>query len=108
MWPTTSAPRAISYRRRSWSCLTARSSRLMPANVPAEARCEPWRSLLHMNVDVDPALVERYIFELARHGAHGETGVWRTVYSPEWVAAQDQVGEWLADAGLEVRSDAVG
>ena len=59
-----------------------------------------------MNVDVDAALVERYIFDLARHGAHGETGVWRTVYSPEWVAAQEEVGDWLRDAGLEVRQDA--
>jgi allantoate deiminase len=61
-----------------------------------------------MRVDVDPALVERCIFDLARHGAYGETGVWRTVYSPEWVAAQEEVGGWLRDAGLEVRQDAVG
>jgi allantoate deiminase len=61
-----------------------------------------------MTVEIDAELVERYLLELARHGAHGETGVWRTVYSPEWVAAQDQVGEWLEDAGLEVRRDAVG
>jgi allantoate deiminase len=61
-----------------------------------------------VKVDVDPALVERYLLELAQHGAYGETGVWRTAYSPEWVAAQDQVGRWLEDAGLEVRSDAVG
>jgi len=61
-----------------------------------------------MRIDVDPALVERYIFDLARHGAHGETGVWRTVYSPEWVAAQDEVGRYLEDAGLETRRDAVG
>jgi allantoate deiminase len=61
-----------------------------------------------VKVDVDPALVERYLLELAQHGAYGETGVWRTAYSPEWVAAQDQVSAWLEDAGLEVRSDAVG
>ncbi len=61
-----------------------------------------------MRIDVDPALVERYVLELARHGAHGETGVWRTVYSPEWVAAQDEVSGWLEQAGLEVRRDAVG
>ncbi|HEY7693830.1 MAG TPA: M20 family metallo-hydrolase [Gaiellaceae bacterium] len=61
-----------------------------------------------MAVEVDPGLVERLLLELARHGAHGETGVWRTVYSPEWVAAQDQVAGWLAEAGLEVRRDAVG
>jgi allantoate deiminase len=61
-----------------------------------------------VNVDVDAALVERYIFDLARHGAYGETGVWRTVYSPEWVAAQEEVGDWLRDAGLDVRQDSVG
>ena len=61
-----------------------------------------------MTIDIDPALVERYIFDLARHGAHGETGVWRVAYSPEWVDAQNQVTEWLEDAGLEARNDAVG
>jgi allantoate deiminase len=61
-----------------------------------------------VKVDVHPALVERYLLELARHGAYGETGVWRTAYSPEWVAAQEQVSEWLEDAGLEARRDAVG
>jgi allantoate deiminase len=59
-------------------------------------------------IDVDANLVERYLLELARHGAYGETGVWRTVYSPEWVAAQDQVADWFAEAGLDVRRDAVG
>jgi allantoate deiminase len=61
-----------------------------------------------VTIDIDPALVERYIFDLARHGAHGETGVWRVAYSPEWVDAQNQVTEWLQDAGLEARNDAVG
>ena len=56
-----------------------------------------------MVIDVDANLVERYLLELARHGAYGETGVWRTVYSPEWVAAQDQVAGWFAEAGLDVR-----
>jgi allantoate deiminase len=59
-------------------------------------------------IDVDAGLIERHLLELARHGAHGETGVWRTVYSPEWVAAQDQVTAWFAEAGLDVRRDAVG
>jgi allantoate deiminase len=59
-------------------------------------------------IDIDPGLVERLLLELARHGAYGETGVWRTVYSPEWVAAQDQVAAWYEEAGLEVRRDAVG
>jgi allantoate deiminase len=59
-------------------------------------------------IDVDAGLVERYLLELARHGAYGETGVWRTAYSPEWSAAQHQVAAWMREAGLEVRSDAVG
>jgi allantoate deiminase len=59
-------------------------------------------------IHVDPAAVEGMILALARHGAQGETGVWRTAYSPEWEAAQAQVAEWLAAAGLEVRRDAVG
>lgn len=59
-------------------------------------------------VTIDPELVERYVLELAQHGAHGETGVWRTVYSPEWVAAQDLVASWCVEAGLTVRRDAVG
>jgi allantoate deiminase len=61
-----------------------------------------------MLIEVDAGFVERLLFELAHHGAYEETGVWRTVYSPEWVAAQDQVAAWLAEAGLEVRRDAVG
>ena len=61
-----------------------------------------------MRIDVDAGLIEEYLRELARHGAHGETGVWRTAYSPEWVAAQEQVAGWYAETGLEVRRDAVG
>ena len=59
-------------------------------------------------IDIDAGLVERLLLELARDGAYGETGVWRTAYSPEWVAAQDRVAAWMAEAGLEVRRDAVG
>jgi allantoate deiminase len=59
-------------------------------------------------IDVDAGLVERLLLELARDGAYGETGVWRTAYSPEWVAAQDRVSAWMAEAGLDVRRDAVG
>jgi len=58
--------------------------------------------------DIDSALIERCVHDLARHGKYGETGVWRTVYSPEWVAARDEIAAWMRDAGLDVRSDAVG
>ena len=57
---------------------------------------------------VDPTEVEQRLFDLARHGAHSGTGVWRTAYSPEWVAAQDLVADWASAAGLSVRTDAVG
>lgn len=57
---------------------------------------------------IDPQRVESYIQELAQYGAHGETGVARLVYSPEWVAAQDQVAAWMEEAGLRVERDAVG
>lgn len=59
-------------------------------------------------IDIDAGLVERLVLELARDGAYGETGVWRTAYSPEWAAAQDRVAGWMAEAGLDVRRDAVG
>lgn len=59
-------------------------------------------------IEIDGSLIERYIQDLARHGAYGETGVWRTVYSPEWVAAQEEIAGWMREAGLQVRMDAVG
>lgn len=59
-------------------------------------------------IHVDPALVERYIMGMARYGAHGETGVWRTVYDEHWVAATDQYAAWCEEAGLEAWRDAVG
>ena len=61
-----------------------------------------------MQIKIDPVQVERYIEALAKFGAHGETGVWRTVYSPEWVGATRQFAAWCEEAGLAVRHDAVG
>jgi allantoate deiminase len=60
------------------------------------------------DIVIDPELVAHCIMTLARHGAYGETGVWRTVYSPEWVAAQETVAAWCREIGMEVRQDAVG
>jgi allantoate deiminase len=61
-----------------------------------------------MQIEIDPALVERYVMQLGTFGAYGDTGVWRTVYSPEWVGATKQYAAWCEDAGLEVHHDAVG
>jgi len=57
---------------------------------------------------VEPSEVWDYIETLAQFGKHGETGVWRTVYSPEWFDAQRQIENWSLAAGLETRWDAVG
>jgi allantoate deiminase len=57
---------------------------------------------------VDRDLVAHHIRSFARHGAYGETGVWRTVYSPAWVAAAKEFGEIGRAAGLEVSQDAAG
>ena len=59
-------------------------------------------------IEVDAAAVEDAVLGLARFGAHGETGVWRVAYSPEWEAAQAQVEAWCREGGLDVRRDAVG
>jgi allantoate deiminase len=59
-------------------------------------------------IAIDPELVETCIMTLARSGAYGETGVWRPVYTPEWVEAQETVAGWCRDIGMAVRQDAVG
>ncbi len=57
---------------------------------------------------IDPQLVESMIMEIGAIGAHSGTGVWRTVYSPEWVKANDLYARWCDEAGLTVSRDAVG
>jgi len=57
---------------------------------------------------IDRALVASRIEDLSRIGRVGETGVTRTVYSPEWVTANDLLERWMIGAGLAVRRDAVG
>jgi len=53
-------------------------------------------------------LVAARIEQLSRHGRVGPTGVTRRVYDPQWVAANDTLEQWMQDAGLETRRDAVG
>lgn len=61
-----------------------------------------------IELNIDPGQVENYIMTLAQYGAHGETGVWRLAYTPEWQQAQDQFATWFEEAGLTVHRDAVG
>jgi allantoate deiminase len=60
------------------------------------------------HVPIDSALVERYLDRLYEIGRLPEGGVWRPVYSAAWDEARREVRQWLSDAGLAVREDAVG
>jgi allantoate deiminase len=57
---------------------------------------------------IDADRIAADIDRLSHFGGWGETGVARLVYTPEWVAAQDQVATWMGEAGLRVERDAVG
>lgn len=57
---------------------------------------------------IDAELVAELIDELSRFGAYGDTGVWRTVYSPEWIAAQQCVAGWFRESGFAVSHDTIG
>lgn len=53
-------------------------------------------------------VVEAYIEKLATFGPVAGGGLVRPVYSPQWLAAHRRLAGWMAEAGLEVRADAVG
>lgn len=59
-------------------------------------------------VTIDPAFVEKLILDMAQYGSDAGTGVSRTVYSPEWVAATKTYADWCEQAGLSARMDTVG
>jgi allantoate deiminase len=59
-------------------------------------------------IEIDAGRVEAMIMEMGAIGAHSGTGVWRTVYSPEWVQANALFTRWCRESGLETRMDAVG
>lgn len=59
-------------------------------------------------IAIDAGFVERMILEFGAIGAHSGTGVWRTVYSPEWVEANALYARHGDALGLAMRSDAVG
>lgn len=59
-------------------------------------------------IHIDPTTIDALLFELAEIGRVDDTGVSRTVYSEEWCAAMDVCEKWGAEAGLQMRRDAVG
>ncbi|HEX2174085.1 MAG TPA: Zn-dependent hydrolase [Dehalococcoidia bacterium] len=61
-----------------------------------------------MDFSIDPAVVERCVEELSTPGRLPTGGMFRAVYTPEWLAAQQIVAGWCDKAGLTVRRDAVG
>jgi allantoate deiminase len=59
-------------------------------------------------VRIEPAEMQRLVETLGQHGEQPGGGIIRHVYSPAWKQAQDQLASWFAEAGLQVRQDAVG
>ena len=57
---------------------------------------------------VEPAEMQYLVETLGAIGEQPGGGIIRHVYDPAWVAARRQVADWLRDAGLTVREDAVG
>jgi len=53
-------------------------------------------------------IIENYLGKLATFGEQPEGGLIRPVYSPPWLAAQQQLADWMAEAGLTTRTDAIG
>lgn len=94
--PGSQSHKILSNQRRNWRGMSFVHARILPAEPPVSSRL------------IDPNLVADRIEALSRIGRVGETGVTRTVYSPEWVAANDLLESWMHQAGLETRRDAVG
>jgi allantoate deiminase len=59
-------------------------------------------------VNIDDALLQRYLNELYAIGAEPGGGCYRALYGDAWATACDTVQGWMTDAGLSVRRDAVG
>jgi allantoate deiminase len=57
---------------------------------------------------VEPAEMKRLVETLGAIGEQPGGGIIRHVYDPAWVASRQQLAEWMRDAGLAVRQDAVG
>lgn len=59
-------------------------------------------------VKVDSRLLSSYIEDLGRIGRSADGGLYRFQYDTAWRQARDTLVEWISDAGLEPRVDAVG
>jgi allantoate deiminase len=59
-------------------------------------------------VAIDGARIQAMLDELHAIGRGPGGTTFRGLYSPAWRRARDRIGSWMAEAGLEVRVDAVG
>lgn len=57
---------------------------------------------------IDVGLLERRLDELYAIGAEAEGGAYRPLYGDAWAVACDRVEDWMREAELTVRRDAVG
>src|SRR5258707_2543994 len=64
--------------------------------------------MVNTSLTVDPAEMQRLVETLGVIGEQPGGGIIRHVYDPAWVAARQQLAEWMRAAGLTVREDAVG
>src|SRR5437660_1259742 len=64
--------------------------------------------MVDMSLAVEPAEMKFLVETLGAIGEQPGGGIIRHVYDQAWIAARRRVADWLRDAGLQVREDAVG
>lgn len=57
---------------------------------------------------IDPQEIQAHIDQLGQIGRHPEAGLYRALYTASWAEAMALVENWLREAGLQTRRDAVG
>ncbi len=60
------------------------------------------------HIVIDREEIATRLDEMAQFGRHPDGGMQRLVYTTAWQAAVDRYVRWLDEAGLQVRTDAVG
>lgn len=60
------------------------------------------------HLHIDPSLLSHYIETLGAIGQQAGGGIIRPVYGQAWQEARGQLADWMNEAGLAVREDAVG
>jgi allantoate deiminase len=61
-----------------------------------------------VDLRVEPAEMQRLVETLGAIGEQPGGGIIRHVYDAAWVASRQRLAEWMREAGLTVREDAVG